>query len=110
MWTNLPRLSLRLSPRTYSFCMKTTCHSVPAGNRDWPLSDDLGADIDELIIKYRKAGLADKSIRFQLLHWAGYLDLQMRHKGALAGVRRTMSAALMPASAIRLEAGPGYAG
>ena len=26
------------------------------------------------------AGLSDKSIRFQLLHWAEYLDLQRRHK------------------------------
>lgn len=61
--------------------MKATCPAVPAENRDWPPSDDLGADIDELIAKYRKAGLPDKSIRFQLLHWAEYLDLQMRHKG-----------------------------
>lgn len=61
--------------------MNATCPGAPAGNREWPLSDDLGADIDELITKYRRTGLADKSIRFQLLHWAEYLDLQMRHKG-----------------------------
>ena len=61
--------------------MNATCPGVPAVNREWPLSEDLGADIHELIMKYRKAGLADKSIKFQRLHWAQYLDLQMRHEG-----------------------------